>query len=1085
MRRTRKVLPPAVPETFVERPEVLARLSEVWARPLTTVVAGPGFGKSTVLAAWARGDHVAWYAVDADDSAPTRLLAGVAHALAPLMPGVESVVADVRPRPHGPDAEDAERAASFASRLAEVAQERLRRPTALVLDDAQGLRPGSPSARLVEELCRQAPPGLHIVLSSRDEPPFLVSRMRGQGLLVEIGADALALRVDDTRALLTQVVGPEGAALAEAVRKVTGGWAAAVRMAAEALAAAGTGDPGDILARLSRPGGVLFAYLVDEVLAACPPRVRRLLSHAAALDRVTGPLCEELGLAHASEDLAALARRGMFIEPPFGADDWYALTGLAREAITAALPLSRPRRRDLRRRAAAWCLARGHLEDGLRALRAADDPEALRTLLVERGPDLIAAGAASSVLQAVRGLPRDARRAVDELEGEALLVRGEWDTALACLERAATEVETLPPGLAWRIGLVHYLRGRTDAALVAFDRGRLDSPDRVAVAHLLAWHATARWRISDLAVGRHLADRALQVAAAAGDDSAMASAHTVLAMLASTEDDMAACDAHNWAGLAAAERVSDTLAVVRLLGNMGSHANDEGRHSDGLELLERAVRLADISGYSAFRVVALNNRGDAFRGLGRLEEAVADYAASRQICAQLGLRKACYPLSGLGEVHRLRGDDTLARSSFEEAAALAREAGDLHGLVPALAGLARTLARSDPRTARAAVQELTGGAAGQAPPSLLAAGWVALADGDAAGAARLADSAAASARRRRARVQLAEALELNALAAPLPDVTLARLHDAEAVWRDIDDPVGTLRTQLAAATLRGAHDAAHDARHRLRALGVDAGMVAAAGPAPVAAAPAAVEVRVLGPFQVRRQGEVVPLAAWRSRKARDLLRILVAKRGRPVPREELIEALWPEEDPERTGQRLSVALSTLRRVLDPDRRFDADRFVRTADQAVSLDLAQVVVDAERFLVDVTAGLVAIDSDRVAAARLLAAADRAYAGDAFEDSPYEPWAGPLRDEVRAAHIALLRCLAIEASQTDRIDAATRYCLRLLERDRYDEDAHLLLVATHVAAGRHGEARRHYQQYHELMTDLGVEPAAFPRPALRSA
>ncbi|MFD0599668.1 hypothetical protein ACFQZ4_51210 [Catellatospora coxensis] len=59
-------------------------------------------------------------------------------------------------------------------------------------------------------------------------------------------------------------------------------------------------------------------------------------------------------------------------------------------------------------------------------------------------------------------------------------------------------------------------------------------------------------------------------------------------------------------------------------------------------------------------------------------------------------------------------------------------------------------------------------------------------------------------------------------------------------------------------------------------------------------------------------GQVVPASSWQSRKARDLLRILVGRRGRPVPRSELSELLWPDGDVQRTGHRLSVLLNIVR-----------------------------------------------------------------------------------------------------------------------------------------------------------------------------
>jgi LuxR family transcriptional regulator, maltose regulon positive regulatory protein len=55
---------------------------------------------------------------------------------------------------------------------------------------------------------------------------------------------------------------------------------------------------------------------------------------------------------------------------------------------------------------------------------------------------------------------------------------------------------------------------------------------------------------------------------------------------------------------------------------------------------------------------------------------------------------------------------------------------------------------------------------------------------------------------------------------------------------------------------------------------------------------------------------------------------------------------------------------------------------------------------------------------------------------------------------------------------------RYLLRILERDAHDEQAHLDLMRTLSAAGRHGEARRRYHAYAAAMDEISVEPAPFP-------
>ena len=70
------------------------------------------------------------------------------------------------------------------------------------------------------------------------------------------------------------------------------------------------------------------------------------------------------------------------------------------------------------------------------------------------------------------------------------------------------------------------------------------------------------------------------------------------------------------------------------------------------------------------------------------------------------------------------------------------------------------------------------------------------------------------------------------------------------------------------------------------------------------------------------------------------------------------------------------------------------------------------------------------------------------------------------------------MAAVAAETGDADLATRYYLRILERDPYDESAHLGLVDALRAAGRHGEARRRYGFYAAKMEEIAVEAAPYP-------
>ena len=220
-----------------------------------------------------------------------------------------------------------------------------------------------------------------------------------------------------------------------------------------------------------------------------------------------------------------------------------------------------------------------------------------------------------------------------------------------------------------------------------------------------------------------------------------------------------------------------------------------------------------------------------------------------------------------------------------------------------------------------------------------------------------------------------------------------------------------------------------------------------------------VSILTLGGFRVLRYGEPVPLNEWQSKKARDLLKILIA-RARPAdaPRHGDGNARGPSDDPGKVAGRLSVALAVLRSVLDPEKRFTPDHFVHGEQAALRVELAHVPVDVESFLGRPPRRLALARAGRPEAADRLAAAEAAYAGDFLEEDLYEEWAAPLREETQAAYIQVARALAAEADGRGDYDAQARYLLRVLERDPYDEPAQVALVGSLASAGRHGEARR---------------------------
>jgi len=233
-----------------------------------------------------------------------------------------------------------------------------------------------------------------------------------------------------------------------------------------------------------------------------------------------------------------------------------------------------------------------------------------------------------------------------------------------------------------------------------------------------------------------------------------------------------------------------------------------------------------------------------------------------------------------------------------------------------------------------------------------------------------------------------------------------------------------------------------------------------------------IHVHVLGQFGVEVGGVALPASAWPSRKARDVLRVLACRGDRGIGRERLGALIWPDADA--VGNRLSVALSHVRSVLDPGRRL-ADSVVLNDGGVVRLDLRHVSVDLVDFTEAARAALAAAKAGAPRAVPLLEGAAAMHTGDLLEDADGVDgvdWLMAEREEVELLGREVLHTLAELLAAGDEPAEALHWYARLLAHDPYDEATYAALVALLVRLGRYGEARRHHRTYVLRMDELGV-------------
>jgi len=167
------------------------------------------------------------------------------------------------------------------------------------------------------------------------------------------------------------------------------------------------------------------------------------------------------------------------------------------------------------------------------------------------------------------------------------------------------------------------------------------------------------------------------------------------------------------------------------------------------------------------------------------------------------------------------------------------------------------------------------------------------------------------------------------------------------------------------------------------------------------------EVRCLGTFGVY-DGER-RLGPWSSRRAKALLKHLVLHRHRPVPREVLMEAFWPDACPDAARNNLHGAVHALRRFLR-DVHGDVEHIAfEDGCYALAPEL-EVWDDVTEFqTLARQARRCSVAGDRDGALALLEAADELYLGPLFDDDPYEEWMQPCRRELEAVHLEVLDLL----------------------------------------------------------------------------
>ena len=674
---------------FVPRPRLVQALGEGLARRLILVCAPAGSGKTALLADWAPSGNrpVAWLSLDAADNDPVRFWRHTVAALDRARPGIGERVGLLL----GPPAP-----ASFEGLVTALINELAAQPgdgeVLLVLDDYH-LIDAQPVHASLAFLLEHLPPGLHLVLASRADPPLPLARLRAGGQLAELRTGDLRFSAEEAAALLRESAGADlPAAAVAALAARTEGWAAGLQLAA--LSLAGQADPAGFVAAFSGSHRYVLDYLAEEVLERQSEELRTFLLETSLLERLSGGLCDAVtGRDGGQAMLEQVERANLFLVPLDEVRGWWRYHPLFADLLRARLQQQRPGRvAGLHRAAAAWCEDHGLADDAVRHALAAGDA-AWSTRLVERHAD-------------------------------AFLLRSEGATLQRWLAALPAGLAGSRPRLLLAQARLALLSHRVEAAEVALD----------AAERALASAPGVADEPFEPSVGRaasHLANV----------PAAIALGRTLLAVLHGDAERAITFGRRTLAEVGEAE----WLLTSHANGYLGVAEWLRGQLAEAERVLSSSIAQGRAAGQPTMTAWGYQDLGQVQRAQGRLDTAAGTYRQALEVAAatsRTALPAAGIAYVGLAEVAYQRNELDTALRHVSEGIGACRQMNFTQPLATGLATLAWIRqAQGDAAGAREAMEE-----AGQAAPGPGVAGLLnpvpaqrarlQLAQGDVAAAAR-------------------------------------------------------------------------------------------------------------------------------------------------------------------------------------------------------------------------------------------------------------------------------------------------------------------------------------------------------------
>jgi LuxR family transcriptional regulator, maltose regulon positive regulatory protein len=376
---TKFYYPPPRPQQ-VTRPRLLARLNESLSHKLALVSAPAGYGKTTLVVEWVSqipGASVAWLSLDDGDNDPVRFLTYLITALQRALPGTSERALSMLHAPRKVASKALPDMSLLNLLMNDLAQ--VDEPIILVLEDYHLIHVETIHENITY-LLEHLPANVHLLLTSRAEPPLPLSRLRGRGQLLELRTHDLRFTNQEAGEFLNRSMklGLSNEKL-EVLSARTEGWIAGLLMAA--ISITNRDDVDTFIDDFAGSNRFIMDYLVEEVLQQQPDHIQHFLHHTCLLERLCGELCDEIMAdvnsfegrsdaegtpLHSTSLLSSLERANLFIVPLDDRQEWYRYHRLFADLLRKRLGLANPELLPIIHQSASrWFERKGNLPEAI------------------------------------------------------------------------------------------------------------------------------------------------------------------------------------------------------------------------------------------------------------------------------------------------------------------------------------------------------------------------------------------------------------------------------------------------------------------------------------------------------------------------------------------------------------------------------------------------------------------------------------------------------------------------------------------------------------------------------------------------